>query len=294
MKRLLLSFAFFLLLTINSVAQKADVAIGKATYELIHIRDTTNRSKPYKETMALILGRNASACRSITKQQQEEMLANQIANQLKSATDPNHLNLTITGGGAVTSEEYYQYTNDKKLYTEEQIVNYYLVEEPLPVIKWEIQKDTLSIGALHCQKATAHFKGRDYEAWFCTDLPFHAGPWKLNGLPGLIIEAWDTKKEVIFKFDSFEDISNLNQPILPPSDDIKTTPQDLARLKEARAKDPAGFNKASHGGNTGKRKGSGTPMDSVDPSKISSIHVVKSADGNTRVNNNPIELPEKK
>jgi hypothetical protein len=99
---------------------------------------------------------------------------------------------------------------------------------------------------------------------------------------------------VIFKFNSFEDISTLNQPILPPADDIKTTPQDLARLKEARAKDPAGFNKASHGGNTGKRKGSGTPMDSVDPSKISSIHVVKSTDGNTRVNNNPIELPEKK
>jgi len=292
MKRLLLSFAFLLLLTINSVAQKADVAIGKATYEFIYIRDTANRDKPYKETMALILGRNASAYRSITKQQQEEMLANQIANQVKSATDPNHLNLTITGGSAVSSEEYYQYTNDKKLYTEEQIVNYYLVEEPLPVIKWEIQKDTLSIGALHCQKATGHFKGRNYEAWFCTDLPFHAGPWKLNGLPGLIIEAYDTKKEVIFKFNSFEDISNLNQTILPPADDIKTTPKDIARLKEARAKDPAGFNKASRGGGTGKRRG--TAMDTVDPSKISSINVVKATDGNSRVNNNPIELPEKK
>ncbi|MDB5130213.1 GLPGLI family protein [Mucilaginibacter sp.] len=294
MERLLLSFAFLLLLTINSVAQKADVAIGKATYELIHVRDTANRGKPYKETMALILGRNASAYHSITKQQQEEMFANQIANQVKSATDPNHLNLTITGGGAVSSEEYYQYTNDKKLYTEEQIVNYYLVEEPLPVIKWKIQKDTLSIGALHCQKATAHFKGREYEAWFCTDLPFHAGPWKLNGLPGLIIEASDTKKEVIFKFNSFEDISNLNQTILPPADDIKTTPQDLARLKEARAKDPAGFNKASRGGGTGKRRGIAAAMDNIDPSKISSINVVKATDGNSRVNNNPIELPEKK
>jgi GLPGLI family protein len=195
MKKLFLSFAFLLLLTLPSIAQKADVAIGKATYELIHIRDTTNRDKPYKETMALILGRNASAYHSITKQQQEEMLANQIANQVKSATDPNHLNLTITGGGAVSSEEYFQYTNDKKLYTEEQIVNYYSVEEPLPTINWKIQKDTLSIGALHCQKATAHFKGRDYEAWFCTDLPFHNGPWKLNGLPGLIIEASTLKRK---------------------------------------------------------------------------------------------------
>jgi GLPGLI family protein len=294
MKTQLLIFTCLFLLTITSVAQKADIAIGKATYELIHIRDTANRDKPYKETMALILGRNASAYRSITKQQQEEMMANQISNQVKSAADPNHLNLTITGAGAVTSEEYYQYGNDKKLYTEEKIINFYLVEEPLPVINWKILKDTLSFGALHCQKATGHFKGRDYEAWFCTDLPFHNGPWKLNGLPGLILEASDTKKEVIFKFNGFEDISKNNQIILPPADDIKTTPKDLARLKEARAKDPVGFTKASRGGANSKSRTTSLAMDNIDPSRIQSINIVKSPDANSRVNNNPIELPEKK
>ena len=274
-------------------AQKADVAVGKATYEFIHIRDTTNKDKPYKETMALILGRNASVYRSLTKQQQEEMMANQILNQVKSAADPNHLNLTIIGGGVITNEEYYQYINDKKLYTEEQIVNYYIVQEPLPAIKWAIQKDTMSFGTLHAQKATAHFKGRDYIAWFCTELPFHNGPWKLNGLPGLILQASDSKNEVVFKFNGFEDISNLNQSILPPADDIKTTPQDLARLKEARDKDPIGFSKASHGGNSARRNAK-SPVDDIDASKIASINIVKSSSPNTRVINNPIELPEKK
>jgi GLPGLI family protein len=292
MKKPLLCFTLLFPVTV-CFAQKADIAMGKATYEFIHIRDTANRDKPYKETMALILGRNASAYRSLTKQQQEETMANDISNQLKSAADPNHLNLTIMGGGVTTNEEYYQYTNDKKLYTEEQVINYYIVQEPLPAIKWAIQKDTMSFGTLHAQKATAHFKGRDYTAWFCTELPFHNGPWKLNGLPGLILEASDSKKEITFKFNGFEDISKLNQPILPPADDIRTTPQNLYRLKETRAKDPMGFVKASHGGNASKR-GVTAFMDSIEPSRIESINVVKSSSTNTAVINNPIELPEKK
>ncbi|AMR33742.1 hypothetical protein A0256_21050 [Mucilaginibacter sp. PAMC 26640] len=289
-------FFSLLLLTLTNVsvmAQKADVAIGKATYELIHVRDTANRDKPYRETMVLLLGKNASLYRSLTKELQQQMLAAQIADQVKNASDPNHLNLTITGGGTTTTEEYYQYYNDKKLFTEEKIINYYLVEEPLPAISWKIQTDTMTISTLHCQKATAHFKGRDYTAWFCMDLPFRNGPWKLNGLPGLIIEASDTKNEVQFKFKGFENLSTAAQKILPPADDIKTTPKELGRLKEAKAKDPQGFMKANHGGNSANR-GSGSPMDSVDPSRISAINVIKAPDANSSVNNNPIELPEKK
>ena len=111
MKKLLFTLACSLCL-ISGFAQNPNAAIGKATYELIHIRDTTNRDKPYKETMVLLLGRNASVYRSVTKQLQDEMLSNQIASQVKNATDPNHINLTITGGGAVTSEEFYQYTKE--------------------------------------------------------------------------------------------------------------------------------------------------------------------------------------
>jgi GLPGLI family protein len=215
-----------------------------------------------------------------------------IKSQVKSAGNPNQLNLTIKGAPPTQAEEYYQFIKEKKLYTEENLVNYYLVEEPLPEIKWNIKSDTLSISGLHCQMATAHFKGRDYTAWFCPDLPFHSGPWKLNGLPGLILEASDSKREVIFKFGGFEDISAGNQTITPPVDDIKTTPTDIERLKQARQSDPAGFAKASHGSGQAKRNGNG--LEGLDPSRIASLNV-KGYDGPlTRVINNPIELPEKK
>ena len=68
MKNLFICFALLFSTTV-CLAQKQDMAVGKAIYEFIHIRDTTNRDKPYKESMALILGRNASAYRSLTKQQ---------------------------------------------------------------------------------------------------------------------------------------------------------------------------------------------------------------------------------
>lgn len=278
----------------NALAQTPDLAIAKTTYEFTHIRDTTNRTKPYKETMVLLTGRNASVYRSLTKQQQEEKMANEIANQVKGAADPNHLSLTITGGGVISNEEYYQYTAPKKLYTEEKIINFYLTEESLPVINWTIQNDTLNIGTLHCQKATAHFKGRDYEAWFCADIPFKNGPWKLNGLPGLIVQAADVKKEVVFKFMGFEDISQSKQTIQPPADDIKTQSKELARLKEARDKNPQGFMKSAHGNVSGGSRNTGPSLANIDPNKISSINITRGDNLNSKTNNNPIELPEKK
>ncbi|WDF79816.1 GLPGLI family protein [Mucilaginibacter sp. KACC 22773] len=294
MKAFILLLINMCIFVYNASAQTPDLAITKATYEFIHIRDTANRTKPYKETMVLLSGRSASVYRSLTKQQQEEKMANEIANQVKGAADPNHLSLTITGGGVISNEEYYQYPATKKLYTEEKIINFYLTEEPLPVINWTIQNDTLSIGTLHCQKATAHFKGRDYEAWFCADLPFKNGPWKLNGLPGLIVQAADIKKEVIFNFMGFEDISQSKQTIQPPADDIKTQPKELARLKEARDKDPQGFMKSAHGNFNSSSRNTGLPLASIDPNKISSINIIKGDNSNSKTNNNPIELPEKK
>ena len=48
-----------------------------------------------------------------------------------------------------------------------------------------------------CHQATAVFRGRNWIAWFC-DIPKSVGPWKLNGLPGLILEAQSEDKEHTF------------------------------------------------------------------------------------------------
>lgn len=56
-------------------------------------------------------------------------------------------------------------------------------------IVWSVGSDTTIIHGYQCQSATTYYKGRKWMAWFTTEIPVAAGPWKLCGLPGLIITA---------------------------------------------------------------------------------------------------------
>lgn len=74
----------------------------------------------------------------------------------------------------------------------------YYVKDPIHKPSWEILPDTKNISGYACQKATGHFRGRDYDVWFTNEIPIQAGPWKLNGLPGLIIYAEDQTGSIRF------------------------------------------------------------------------------------------------
>ncbi len=56
---------------------------------------------------------------------------------------------------------------------------------------WQLHPDTLMVCGYLCRKATATFRGVDWTVWYAEDLPFDAGPWKFNGLPGLVLKAID-------------------------------------------------------------------------------------------------------
>jgi GLPGLI family protein len=80
-----------------------------------------------------------------------------------------------------------------------------IVKEPiLPKFKWVLRKDFKKIGKYSCQKAVAKIRGRNYEAWFTTEIPIPTGPWKLHGLPGLILEATDDSKKYRYIFQSID------------------------------------------------------------------------------------------
>jgi GLPGLI family protein len=73
---------------------------------------------------------------------------------------------------------------------------------------WEIHDDTLTVAGYFCQKASCSFRGRNYTAWFTTDVPINNGPWKFGGLPGLILKVYDTDNYYVFECIGIENHSD--------------------------------------------------------------------------------------
>lgn len=63
---------------------------------------------------------------------------------------------------------------------------------------WKLIDEKKEILGFTCHKASTYFRGRFYDAWFTLELNFPYGPWKLNGLPGVILEVKDKKDGIAF------------------------------------------------------------------------------------------------
>ena len=61
--------------------------------------------------------------------------------------------------------------------------------EPTPDIVWTLTDDTVTVGGYLCQTATCKFRGVAWTVCYTEEIPSSAGPWRLRGLPGLIIKA---------------------------------------------------------------------------------------------------------
>lgn len=84
-------------------------------------------------------------------------------------------------------------------------------------LQWDIKNEVKNILGHNCQMATTQFRGRDYIAWFASELPFSDGPYKFKGLPGVILELYDTKKHYhfqafqIMKLSDYKSYIDINQ-----------------------------------------------------------------------------------
>ena len=82
--------------------------------------------------------------------------------------------------------------------------------------------------------------GRAWTVWFTMDIPVSDGPWLLQGLPGLILEAVDS--ENIFHFITIELGQDDTLSVEPDSKKyIKCTRKEFLKLRTQFEEDPLGM-----------------------------------------------------
>ncbi|MFC6267042.1 GLPGLI family protein [Frigoriflavimonas asaccharolytica] len=79
-------------------------------------------------------------------------------------------------------------------------------------LNWIIQKEKKTLLTYECTLATTEFRGRKYKAWFTYDLKNNAFPWKLKGLPGVILAFEDESGIIKGEASKIYINSDLNMP----------------------------------------------------------------------------------
>ena len=206
-------------------------------YHVTMITDTLNPEKKVEESMILKVGTKSSEYYSYTRFVTDSLFKEQLQKSGNGIIKRER----AEDMGIVTYQIYKNYPAGKVTTLDKIAMSRFRCEEENEIPEWQLLSDTMTILSYSCQKAVCHFKGREYEAWFTSEIPRSEGPWKLHGLPGLILKATDsqgyysfectgmvnaeTNEEVLFGADGYESISRKN----------------LNRVYERYATDPIGY-----------------------------------------------------
>lgn len=133
-------------------------------------------------------------------------------------------NVKIDDTNSIKFEKiFYSNLIDNLLLTKDKLNNeIILLKEEIPKINWKIfEKEEKIILSYNCIKAQGEFRGRIYTVWFAPKIPVKHGPWKLQGLPGLILKVEDNFSEVFFTAENIELLEQNNLNIIIDKKSLK-------------------------------------------------------------------------
>lgn len=225
---------------------EADTSVLEVHYKASY-KQAVNDSTLKEDEKALLIGERQSLFYSIRKRRADaisDSLARvkaspmEIVSMVKSDRMPR--------GG----EDYEVMTNHPKegqlTLVTQVLTDWYGVEEPMDQMEWQLVEGDTIVATYACQKAQTTWRGRRWTAWYALDLPFSCGPWKLCGLPGLILSAHDDSG--IYSFDCYEVLQGKGEPLaLSLSKYVKATQKDMQRLRAKALKDPTDMLRQRYG-----------------------------------------------
>lgn len=194
---------FFIFIAVAPLlcAQRVEIiepALLECEYYKRVVTDTLDRENDYKaEPARLRIGKNSSMFYS-PRELRWDSLGTDKMNQAMMFIEYSRK----TGGKSIRGVfSEYVYKNFPK--NKVTVFNHFALmdwtyEEEWEKPQWELKDSTKVILEYSCQLAVSHYRGRIWYAWFTFDIPISEGPWKLCGLPGLILEAYDKNKDYSF------------------------------------------------------------------------------------------------
>lgn len=94
---------------------------------------------------------------------------------------------------------YKNYPAGRLTHTEKICQDWFRYDEEMPKLDWELTDSVTTVLGYECQSARCEFRGREWTVFYTEDIPLTDGPWKLHGLPGLIMKASDADGHYTFE-----------------------------------------------------------------------------------------------
>jgi GLPGLI family protein len=130
--------------------------------------------------------------------------------------------------------------NNSVMITKEKIVSQKYQYNQQLEMPWELMNELSIINNYKCNKAVLFYAGRKYTAWYASDLPFSDGPFKFNGLPGLILRISDEENQYSFNLINLTKIKNKKFQGLYDEDRIKKVSfEQYKKIKIDYSENPA-------------------------------------------------------
>ena len=182
---------------------KLDQVNYRITYEVKQVNDTTQTPYIYRQAqMRLDIGKNISYFYNLSQLQWSEQVTQMILSggviDLRKAEPVKCMNWQFL-------KNYPE--KGKTMFQETFAMNTYQCIEDTEIPDWQLVPDSsTAILNYPCQLAKANFKGRTWYAWYSEDIPISEGPWKLYGLPGLVLRAYDAQHQFYLNANGMEDL----------------------------------------------------------------------------------------
>ncbi len=108
-------------------------------------------------------------------------------------------------------------------------MSHFIYKEDKNLFKWQLLEESKTINGFKCLKASLQFAGRNYIAWYTKDIPISEGPYKFNGLPGLIVNISDSRDHYNYRLTKVEE--SKSTLFFDKKNFITTTKPELLKYK---------------------------------------------------------------